>query len=59
MRNEDENVMNQFNYLLTQGLVSLKITFWMISGEFIQLVQPFYHLIKVSPLVLNHIIQQL
>jgi hypothetical protein len=48
----------KMTYLLTWGLGALKITCWMMSGEVIQPVQPFDHLIKVSPPVLNHVIQQ-
>ena len=48
----------KMTYLLTWGLGALKITCWMMSSEVIQPVQPFDHLIKVSPPLLNHIIQQ-
>jgi hypothetical protein len=59
MRNQDANAGNIMTYILTWGLGALKIMCWMMSGEVIQIVQPFDHLIKLSPHVLNHVKQQI
>ena len=58
MSNQDANARKQDDLPTYLGLEAHGDQMLWMSGEIVQPVQPLDHLIKVSPPVLNYIIQQ-